>query len=237
MNGQQQPIELYYWRTPNSTKITIFCEEAELPYRLRPVNIGEGDQHGEEFRSINPNGKVPAMTDPAGPDGTPITLFESGAMLIYLAEKTGKFLPTEPVARYTVLQWLMFQMGSLGPLLGQAHHFLIYCPEKIPYAVERYSNEAARLYAVLDRRLEGRDYIADDYSIADMATLPWIVPHKRQNQDLTRFPNLRRWFDTLRDRPAVSRGLDVGKELYRRDAANIDDTTREMLFGKTQFKR
>ena len=230
-------IDIYFWRTPNSSKITVFCEEASVPYRIVPINIGNGDQLTPEFRAINPNTKVPAIVDPYGPDGRPLTLFESGAILIYLADKFGKFLPRDGAKRYETLQWLMFQMGGMGPMLGQTHHFLIYAPEKIDYAVRRYTKETARLYGVLDQALSKSEFVAGDYSIADMAILPWVVPYKRQGQDLADFPNVRRWFDALRSRPAVAKGLDVGKDLHQADVTKIDERTREVLFGASQFKK
>lgn len=228
-------IDLYYWPTPNGWKITIFCEEAELEYDLKPVNIGAGEQFEPEFLEISPNNRMPAIVDPDGPDGKPISVFESGAILIYLAEKTGRFLPQEPRGRYEVLEWLMWQMGGLGPMAGQNHHFRMYAPEEIPYAKDRYTKETARLYGVLDRRLAEREFVAGEYSIADMAIFPWIVPYKRQGQDLDDFPNLRRWFDRLKERPAVSRGIDVGKEL--RDQNPPTEEARRNLFGDKQFER
>ncbi len=226
-----QPIDLYYWPTPNGHKITMFLEEAGLPYNVVPVNIGEGDQFEPEFLKISPNNKMPAIVDPDGPGGEPISMFESGAILIYLSEKTGEFLPETPRERYTVLQWLMFQMGHVGPMLGQAHHFRGYAPEKIPYAIDRYTNEAARLYGVMDERLADAEYFAgDEYTIADIAIYPWLVSHERQGQRMEDFPNLNRWFEGVGSRPAVQRALEVGKEL-RRSFDNVDEKTRETLFG------
>ncbi len=226
-----QPIDLYYWPTPNGHKITMFLEEAGLPYNVVPVNIGEGDQFEPEFLKISPNNKMPAIVDPDGPGGEPISMFESGAILIYLSEKTGEFLPETPRERYTVLQWLMFQMGHVGPMLGQAHHFRGYAPEKIPYAIDRYTNEAARLYGVMDERLADAEYFAgDEYTIADIAIYPWLVSHERQGQRMEDFPNLNRWFESVGSRPAVQRALEVGKEL-RRSFDNVDEKTRETLFG------
>ncbi len=226
-----QPIDLYYWPTPNGWKITIFLEEADLPYNVVPVDIAAGDQYESEFLKLSPNNKMPAIVDPEGPGGEPISLFESGAILIYLAEKTGRFLPAPPRERYAVLQWLMFQMGHVGPMLGQAHHFRQYAPEKIPYAVERYTNEAARLYRVIDRRLTETPFIAgDEYTIADMAIFPWLRSHERQGQDLDDYPNLKRWYEGVEARPAVRRALDVGKDL-RRSLTDIDEQTRKTLFG------
>jgi GST-like protein len=226
-----QPIDLYYWPTPNGSKITIFLEEVNLPYSIVLVDIAAGDQFEPEFLKISPNNKIPAIVDPEGPDGEPISLFESGAILIYLAEKTGRFMPGSPSERYAILQWLMFQMGHVGPMLGQAHHFRQYAPETIPYAVERYTSEAARLYRVIDRRLAETPFIADDeYTIADMAIFPWLRSHENQGQDLDDYPNLKRWYDGVEARPAVQRALDVGKELQR-SLADMDEETRKILFG------
>jgi GSH-dependent disulfide-bond oxidoreductase len=230
-----QPIKLYYWPTPNGWKITIMLEEVGLPYEVIPVNIGKGDQFEPEFLKIAPNNRMPAIIDPEGPDGRPISLFESGAILIYLADKTGRFLPQDPRGRYEVLQWLMFQMGNVGPMFGQAHHFRGYAPEPIPYAVERYTNEANRLYGVLDRRLGEADYVAGDYSIADMAIFPWTISHERQGVSLDEYPNVRRWSDALHARPAVERGLAVLKELRR--TRPITDEEREVMFGAKQYAR
>jgi GST-like protein len=227
-----QPIDLYYWPTPNGWKISIFLEEADLPYNVLPVNIATGDQYEPEFLQISPNNKMPAIVDPEGPEGEPISLFESGAILIYLAEKTERFFPQTPPARYAVLQWLMFQIGHVGPMLGQAHHFRQYAPETIPYAVERYTNEAARLYGVIDPRLAEVPFIAgDEYTIADMAIFPWLRSHENQGQTLDDYPNLKRWYEGIEQRPAVRRGLDVGKELRRTLDRNMDDETRKTLFG------
>ena len=226
-----QPIDLYYWPTPNGWKITIFLEEVNLPYNVVPVDIAAGDQYEPEFLKISPNNKMPAIIDPEGPDGAPITLFESGAILIYLADKTERFFPQTPRERYVVLQWLMFQMGHVGPMLGQAHHFRQYAPERIPYAVERYTNEAARLYRVIDRRLAETTFIAgDEYTIADMAIFPWLRSHENQGQSLDDYPSLKRWYEGMEARPAIRRALDVGKEL-RRSLTDIDQKTRKMLFG------
>ena len=226
-----QPIDLYYWPTPNGWKITIFLEEVNLPYNVVPVDIAAGDQYEPEFLKISPNNKMPAIIDPEGPDGAPITLFESGAILIYLADKTERFFPQTPRERYVVLQWLMFQMGHVGPMLGQAHHFRQYAPEKIPYAVERYTNEAARLYRVIDRRLAETMFIAgDEYTIADMAIFPWLRSHENQGQSLDDYPSLKRWYEGMEARPAIRRALDVGKGL-RRSLTDIDQETRKMLFG------
>ena len=223
-------IDLYTWPTPNGFKVSIMLEETGLPYNVIPVDIGAGDQFKPDYLKISPNNKMPAMVDTDGPGGKPYSLFESGAILMYLAEKTGKFMPAETRARYDVIKWLMFQMGGLGPMLGQAHHFRQYAPEPIPYAIDRYTNEAKRLYGVMDRRLGEVEYLAGAYSIADMASYPWIRPHKRQGQDLNDFPNLKRWFDAIAERPAVQRGVKV---LADRDAVpkQIDAKTRAILFG------
>jgi len=227
-----QPIDLYYWPTPNGWKISIFLEEAGLPYNVVPVDITAGEQYEPEFLKISPNNKMPAIVDPEGPDGTPISLFESGAILIYLAEKTEMFFPQTPRERYLVLQWLMFQMGHVGPMLGQAHHFRQYAPEKILYAVERYTNEAARLYRIIDRRLAETSFIAgDEYTIADMAIFPWLRSHENQGQSLDDYPSLKRWYEGVEARPAVRRALDVGKDLRRTLDRNMDEKTRKTLFG------
>lgn len=228
-------IELYYWPTPNGHKITIFLEEAGMPYRVHPVDIGHGDQFKPEFLKISPNNKMPAIVDPEGPGGQPLAVFESGAILMYLAEKSGKFLPRETRGRYQVLQWLFFQVGSVGPMLGQAHHFRRYAPEKIQYAIERYTKEAGRLYGVMDRHLAEHAYFADDYSIADMAIYPWIVSHENQGQDLEDFSHLKRWFDTVGARPAVQRGLAVLSE--RRKGGAMSEEERAVLFGDLQYRR
>jgi len=207
-------IDLYYWSTPNGHKITIFLEEADLPYRILPVDIGRGEQFAPEFLRHAPNNRIPAIVDhePAC-GGAPISVFESGAILQYLAEKTGRFLRTDVRGRVEVMQWLFWQVGGLGPMAGQNHHFVQFAPKRIPYAIERYVKETSRLYGVLDRRLAGRDFIAGDYSIADMASYPWIVPHERQRQNLADFPHLKRWFDAMAQRPAVVRAYEVGKRI------------------------
>ena len=229
-------IDLYTWPTPNGHKIHIMLEETGLDYTVIPIDIGAGDQFDPDFLKISPNNKMPAMVDRDGPGGEPYALFESGAMLIYLAEKCGRFLPQETRARFDVLKWLMFQMGHIGPMLGQAHHFRAYAPEPIPYAIERYTNEAARLYKVLDLRLGEAAYLAgDDYTIADMAVFPWLRSHERQGQDLADFPNVARWFETIAARPAVERGVAVLAD--RRRAGPISDREREVMFGATQYQR
>jgi GST-like protein len=228
-------IDLYVWPTPNGYKISIFLEEAGLPYRAIPVDIQKGGQFEPDFLKISPNNKMPAIVDTEGPDGRSYSLFESGAILMYLAEKTGKFMPRETAERYRVVEWLMFQMGGIGPMLGQAHHFRTYAPEPIPYAVARYTNEAGRLYGVLDRRLAEAEYVAGDYSIADMAIFPWIRPYERQGQNLADFPNLKRWFDAINARPAVQKGLQLLADKVRKGP--IDEKAREVMFGATQYQR
>jgi GST-like protein len=225
-------IDLYYWTTPNGHKITIFLEEAGLEYKIIPVNISRGDQFKPEFLEISPNNRMPAIVDhaPAG-GGAPIPVFESGAILLYLAEKTGKFIASDLRGRVAVLEWLMWQMGGLGPMLGQNHHFNLYAPEKIPYAINRYVNETSRLYQVLDNRLKGREYVAGPYSIADMACYPWIVPWKRQQQDLEKFPNLKRWFEAIRARPAVVKAYEISKSVNTQRVVDAD--AMKLLFGQT----
>jgi GSH-dependent disulfide-bond oxidoreductase len=225
-------IELYYWTTPNGHKITIFLEEAGLPYRIVPVNISKGEQFRPEFLRISPNNRIPAIVDdaPAG-GGRPVSVFESGAILQYLAEKTGKFLPQDLHSRIEVMQWLFWQMGGLGPMAGQNHHFGQYAAEKIPYAIDRYVNETHRLYGVLDRRLTDRQFVAGDYSIADMASYPWVVPYERQGQKLDDFPNLKRWFETIRARPAVVRAYELAKKINVQPT--VSDESRSVLFGQT----
>jgi GST-like protein len=225
-------IDLHYWPTPNGHKITMFLEEAGVPYRIIPVNIGRGEQFKPDFLAIAPNNRMPAIVDTEPKDGGgPLSIFESGAILQYLAEKTGRFLPSEARAKYNVLQWLFWQMGGLGPMAGQNHHFVGYAQEKLTYAIDRYVNETARLYAVLDRQLAGRDYIADTYSIADMACYPWIVPHERQRQKLEDFPNLKRWFEAIRARPAVVQAYEKGKQVNTQPT--VDDEARKFLFGQS----
>lgn len=202
-------ITLYTWGTPNGRKVSIMLEECDLPYVVQPIDISRRDQFTPGFVAINPNSKIPALTDSDGPDGAPITLFESGAILIYLAAKTGRFLPADVRGKYVALQWLMFQMGGVGPMFGQAHHFLRFAPEKIPYAMQRYKNETARLYGVLDERLGEAEYLAGEYTIADIATYPWVARHDWQEIDLAAYPNLARWFAAISARPAVVRGMQV----------------------------
>tara|TARA_R110000787_G_scaffold8664_4_gene29649 strand:+ start:240 stop:935 length:696 start_codon:yes stop_codon:yes gene_type:complete len=225
-------IELHSWPTPNGLKISIFLEETGLDHKIFPVNISKSQQFEPHFLSFSPNNRIPAIRDLAPADGgEPITVFESGAILTYLGDKTGRFLPSETRARNEVMQWLFWQMGGLGPMAGQNHHFNLYAPEKIPYAMDRYTNETARLYGVLDRRLADRDYVAGDYSIADMAIYPWIVPHQNQKQDLNDFPNVKRWFETVKARPAVVRAYDTRDALYPKDGAEPTPEERAKLFG------
>ncbi|MDH3670269.1 MAG: glutathione binding-like protein [Gammaproteobacteria bacterium] len=227
-------IDFYTWSTPNGIKVSIMLEEVEQPYNIIPVDIGAGDQFKPEFLKISPNNRMPAIVDHDGSGGQPYSLFESGAILMYLAEKTAKLMPSDTNGRYSVIQWLMFQMANVGPLLGQNHHFRHYAPEKIPYAIDRYTNEARRLYGVIDKRLAENAYLAgDDYSIADVATFPWLRSHERQGQDLNEFPDLKRWYEIIKMRPAVRRGIDVLKDLRR----EFDNKAHENLFGTTQYRR
>ena len=228
--AQSKPIELYYWSTPNGWKISIMLEECGLPYEVRYVDIGKGEQFTPEFLRISPNNRMPAIVDPDGPDGQPISVFESGAILLYLGRKSGRFYPQDERGRVEVEQWLMWQMGGFGPMLGQNHHFTSYAPEKIPYAIKRYQDETHRLYGVLDRRLADRKFVAGDYSIADMACVGWATLWERQNIDIAEFPNVRRWLDTLLARPAVQTGLALGRD-RRRDIAS-DEEAKKVLFGQ-----
>ena len=228
-------IEVYSWPTPNGHKVHIMLEECGLPYRAIPVNIGTGEQFDPKFLGISPNNKIPAIVDPQGPEGQPVSMFESGAILLYLAGKTGRFLPAGTTARYEVLQWLMFQMGGVGPMLGQAHHFRLYAPEKIPYAIERYTNEAKRLYGVMDKRLAKSTYIGGaEYSIADIAIFPWLRSWKNQGIAWNDYPHLKGWFDEIEARPAVQRGVQVLADLQR---PITDAKAREALFGRQQYER
>jgi GST-like protein len=204
-------IDLYTWTTPNGRKVSMMLEECALPYRTHKIDIGKGEQFKDEFVAINPNSKIPAIVDEEGPDGKPLKLFESGAILIYLAEKCGRFLPADARARYEALQWLMFQMGGVGPMFGQTHHFLRAAREQVPYAIERYSRETRRLYGVLERRLGEAPFLAGEYSIADIATYPWVARHDWHKVDLADFPAVKRWYDTIGARPAVARGMAVPK--------------------------
>jgi GST-like protein len=225
-------IDLYYWPTPNGHKIALFLEETGLRYRIVPVNISRGDQFKPEFLKISPNNRMPAIVDHVPTDGgAPIPIFESGAILLYLAEKTVRFLAKDARARVETLQWLFWQVGGLGPMAGQNHHFNVYAPEKIPYAIERYVNETARLYAVLDRRLLDREFIVGDYSIADMACYPWVVRHDRQRQNLNDFPNLKRWFEAIQKRPATIRAYEKGATVSR-ESLTLTDEARRILFSQ-----
>ncbi|MCH8098717.1 MAG: glutathione S-transferase family protein [Proteobacteria bacterium] len=230
-------IDLYFWTTPNGYKIPLFLEEAGVAYNIVPVDISKGEQFTPGFLKISPNNRIPAIVDhaPAG-GGSPISLFESGAILLYLAEKTGKFVPTDPAGRAEVLQWLFWQMGGLGPMAGQNLHFSAYAPERIPYAIERYENETARLYGVLDRRLAGREFVAgEDYSIADMAIYPWIATLERNQKRLDDFPNLKRWFDAIAARPATIRAYEKGKAINQ--APTITEESKKLLFGQGAARR
>ena len=228
-------IEVYSWATPNGHKVHIMLEECGLEYRAHAVDIGQGDQFTPEFLALSPNNKIPAIVDPQGPDGAPISMFESGAILLYLATKAGKFLPDSTRARYEVLEWLMFQMGGVGPMLGQAHHFRTYAPQKIEYAVNRYTNEARRLYGVMDKRLAKSRYIAGtEYSIADIAIFPWLRSWKNQGIEWSDYPRLKGWFDEIEARPAVQRGVQVLANLRK---PLIDDKARDVLFGAQQYAK
>ena len=228
-------IEVYSWATPNGHKVHIMLEECALPYRVIPIDIGAGDQFQPELLAISPNNKIPAIVDPEGPDGKPIALFESGAILLYLAAKTGRFLPADTRGRFEVLQWLMFQMGGVGPMFGQAHHFRIYAPEKIEYAVNRYTAEARRLYGVMDRQLEKRRFIAgNQYTIADIAIFPWLLSWQNQGIDWADYPNLKDWFDRISQRPAVQRGVQVLTSLRK---PLTDSQARDALFGASQYTK
>lgn len=230
MAEQTKPIELYYWPTPNGWKITIMLEELGVPYEVKYVNIGKGEQFEPSFLVIAPNNRMPAIIDPEGPDGEPISIFESGAILQYLGRKFKKFYPSGERARVDVEQWLFWQVGGLGPMAGQAHHFRNYAPEKLPYAIDRYTNEVNRLYGVMNKRLADREFLAGDYSIADMAAVGWVRSYKNQGQDLDDFPNLKRWFDAILARPAVERAVAVGQE--RRANLAEDKDAQKVLFGQ-----
>jgi GSH-dependent disulfide-bond oxidoreductase len=228
-------IDLYGWPTPNLFKVTILLEELGLPYNAIPVDIGRGDQFKPDFLKISPNNKMPAIVDSEGPDGKPLAMFESGAILMYLAEKSGRFMPQEMRSRYQVIQWLMFQMGGIGPMLGQVHHFRQYAPEPIPYAIDRYTNEASRLYNVVDKRLAEVPYLAGEYSIADMAVFPWLRLYERQGQKLEDYPNLKRWFEAIDARPAVKKGITILAD--KRRPGPMDEKQREILFGAQQYAK
>ncbi|MGB8818538.1 MAG: glutathione S-transferase N-terminal domain-containing protein [Rhizobiaceae bacterium] len=232
MNMQTEPIELFYWPTPNGWKISIMLEELGVPYVVKYVNIGRGEQFHPDFLKIAPNNRMPAIIDPQGPGGTPVSVFESGAILQYLGRKFGKFYPTDERARIVCEEWLFWQVGGLGPMAGQAHHFRQYAPEKIEYGINRYTNEVNRLYGVMNRRLADNEYLAGDYSIADMASIGWVIPHERQGQDLNGFPHLKRWYEAVKTRPAVIRGIDVGKEEAKRMNLAEDKEAQKVLFGQ-----
>src|ERR1700674_19624 len=225
-------IDVHYWTTPNGHKITMFLEETGLPYRLFPIKIGDGEQFKPEFLAISPNNRIPAIvdTEPAG-GGAPISVFESGAILLYLAEKTGKFLPSDLRGRTDVIQWLFWQMAGLGPMAGQNHHFRLYAADKLPHAIDRYVKETNRLYGVLNKRLADRGFVAGDYSIADMASYPWIVPYERQGQDLDEFTHLKRWFETIRARPAVVRAYELAKDI--KVQPTVSGASQNILLGQT----
>ena len=231
-------IQLYFWSTPNGYKVSILLEELGMPYTVVPVHIGKGRQFEPDFLAISPNNKIPAIVDEEGPDGQPMAMFESGAIMMYLAEKAGSdLLPVDRRRRYAVVQWLMFQMGGVGPMLGQAHHFRKYAPTPIDYAIERYTNEARRLYGVIDKRLSQNEYLAGDaYSLADIATYPWLRPYKWQGQDIEEWPNLKRWYDVVRARPAVQRGLAVLADKVDRSGNKPAGERWNNLFGEDQFR-
>jgi GST-like protein len=227
-------IDLYYWTTPNGHKITIFLEETGTPYKIIPINIGKGDQFKADFLAVSPNNRIPALVDHAPKDGgKPISVFESGAMLVYLAEKTGQFLSSDLRKRTDAMQWLFWQMGGLGPMSGQNNHFSNYAVEKLPYAMDRYRNEVNRLYGVLNKRLADREFIAGEYSIADMASYPWVVPHERQGQKIDEFPHLKRWLDTIAARPAVVRAYELAKKINPNQGGIRTPEERAILFGQT----
>ncbi|MBB4004261.1 MAG: glutathione S-transferase N-terminal domain-containing protein [Aurantimonas endophytica] len=231
MQTQNEPIQLYYWPTPNGWKISIMLEELGVPYEVRYVNIGAGDQFKPEFLAIAPNNRMPAIIDPEGPGG-PISVFESGAILQYLGRKFGKFYPSDERARVAVEEWLFWQVGGLGPMAGQAHHFRNYAPEKIAYGIDRYTNEVNRLYGVMNKRLQENRYLGGEYSIADMAAIGWVKPYKDQGQDIEDFPNLKRWFEELMARPAVAKGLEVGKAEREKLNLAANKDAQSVLFGQ-----
>ena len=225
-------IDLYYWPTPNGHKITLFLEETGMPYTIIPVNIGKGEQFTKEFLAVSPNNRMPAIVDHTPMErGAPISVFESGAILLYLADKSEQFIAKDLRGRVEVTQWLFWQVGGLGPMLGQNHHFTKYAPERIPYAIDRYVKETNRLYGVLNERLADREFIAGAYSIADMAAYPWIVPHERQGQDLDDFPHVKRWFEAIRNRPATIRAYERGAAIS--SSTTLSDDARKILFGQT----
>ncbi len=228
-------IEFYAWPTPNAHKVAIMLEECAIAYNVIPVDITKGDQFEANFLSISPNNRMPAIVDPDGPDGGPVSVFESGAILIYLAEKAGRYLPGSGNARFKVLEWLMFQMANLGPVCGQAHHFQQYAPGTQPYATDRFTNEAGRLYNVMDRRLGDAEFLAEQYSIADMACWPWVRLHRYHGQQFEEFPNVKRWFDIISARPATQRGMQLLEE--HRGGGQVGEQARDILFGATQYER
>ena len=231
MANQTKPIELYYWPTPNGWKISIMLEELGVPYHLHYINIGKGEQFEPAFLKISPNNRMPAIVDPEGPGGQPISIFESGAILQYLGRKSGQFYPSDERARVAVDEWLFWQVGGLGPMAGQTHHFRNYAPEKIEYGIKRYTDETHRLYGVMNKRLADNEYLGGaDYSIADMASVGWVVPYENQGQDIEEFPNLKRWFEKVKSRPAVEKGLALGAE-HRRNLAD-DEEAKKVLFGQ-----
>lgn len=228
-------IDFYTWPTPNGHKVAIMLEETALPYNTIPVDIQVGEQFDGKFLEISPNNRIPAIVDHDGPGGKPISIFESGAILIYLAEKTGQFLPSDPHARIQVLEWLMFQMGNVGPMFGQCNHFRSYAPEEVPYAINRYTKEVGRLYGVMDKRLDGRNFLAGDYSIADMATYSWTLGYKRYGYSMDDYPNLKRWQAVLTERPAVEKGMALLQE--KRRTGGMSDEAKKVLFGDVQYER
>lgn len=232
MATQTQPIDLYFWTTPNGYKISIMLEELEVPFNVHMVNIGKGDQFKPEFLAISPNNRIPAIVDPEGPGGDPISVFESGAILQYLGEKFGQFYPRDPRHRSKVNEWLMWQMGGFGPMLGQNHHFVSYAPEKIPYAMDRYVNETHRLYGVLNSQLADNEFVAGEYSIADMACIGWARGWERQKIDIADFPHVKAWIDRMMARPAVQRGFDAGKDHTEKMDLSSDKDAQSVLFGQ-----
>ena len=227
-------IDLYYWTTPNGHKMTMFLEETAMPYTIHPVNIGKGDQFKPEFLKISPNNRIPAMVDTAPTDGgEPIAMFESGAMLLYLADKVGRFIPRDARARLDCIQWLFWQMANLGPMAGQNHHFVHYAPEKLPYAIDRYVNETGRLYAVLNKRLADREFISGEYTVADMASYPWVLP-ERQSQNIDEFPHLKRWKEAIKARPATQRAYSKAKEINPQAGGIRTEGEKKILFGQTK---
>lgn len=229
---QEKPIQLCYWPTPNGWKISIMLEELGVPYEIRYVNIGRGEQFQPDFLKIAPNNRMPAIIDPEGPGGEPISVFESGAILQYLGRKFARFYPEDERKRVAVDEWLFWQMGGLGPMAGQAHHFRQYAPQKLPYAVDRYTNEVNRLYGVMNTQLARHEFLAGAYSIADIACIGWVVPYERQGQDLNDFPDLRRWFNSMKARPAVQKGIEIGKEKRQQSNLADDKEAQKVLFGQ-----